>query len=506
MHILIASRTSDLARIQAYQVGDALIKLHPHLKIKYHFRQSLGDINQEDPLWAMPEKGVFTQDFREGLKLGHWDMVVHSWKDLPTEAFNGTEIVATLPRADKRDLFLLKSEHLSKIQKTGALTSYSSSPRRAHNLKKFFYSHFPASLNKVIFEPVRGNILTRITKLKQASHVDGIVVAKAALDRLLLTNNPEFAQNKKSLLSLLVGMKWQVLPLTLNPTAAAQGALAIEVAKDREDLLALLAPLNCKTTWNSVQKERAHLQALGGGCHQKLGISHIIREYGEFTFVRGESPDGKSLDDNPFLPKTKIETFRRPYTPRKPWFQRERLPVQIPKGVNAHFVARSFALPEEVVLPEEDLIWTSGVKTWQDLAKRGLWVHGCSESLGEHEAMGLDALFAKPVWAKWTHNQSGPCEWGQRVDSYQLHPLSIQEDLSDYQEFFWMSGTQFELALQHFPQILKARHFCGPGRTFTLISKVLKEHKVKETQLQALPHFEAWLQLVKEAQNESHPI
>jgi len=504
--ILIASRTSDLARIQAYQVGEALKKTHSHLKVQYHFRQSLGDINQEDPLWAMPEKGVFTQDFREGLLQGRWDIVVHSWKDLPTEKFTATEIVATLPRADRRDLFLLKTANLAKVQKNGRLTVFSSSPRRAHNLNKFFHSHFPASLNKVIFEPVRGNILTRVTKLKQSPDVDGIIVAKAALDRLLLTENPEFSQNKKSLLSLLAGMKWQVLPLTLNPTAAAQGALAIEVAKDRQDLMTLLAPLNCKSTWTAVHKERDHLQALGGGCHQKLGISHIIREYGEFTFVRGESPDGRCLDDNSFHPKTKIQGLKCPYSPREPWFQRERLSVQIPNGVNAHFVARGFALPENILLPDEDLLWASGLKTWQDLAKRGLWVHGCSESLGEHETMGLDALFTKPVWAKWTHDQSGPCDWGQRVDSYRLHPLSIQEDLGAYQEFFWMSGTQFQLALQHFPQILKARHFCGPGRTFTLISKVLNEHKVKSTQLQALPHYEAWLQLVKEAKNESHPI
>ena len=104
MRVTIASRRSDLARIQAYEVGKALQAAHPQLEIKYSFHESLGDKNQKDPLWQMPEKGVFTQDFREGLSRGEFDLVVHSWKDLAIEEDQETEIVATLPRADQRDL------------------------------------------------------------------------------------------------------------------------------------------------------------------------------------------------------------------------------------------------------------------------------------------------------------------------------------------------------------------------------------------------------------------
>ena len=102
MRLTIASRRSELARIQAYQVGDALLQAHPQLEIKYSFHESLGDRNQNDPLWQMPEKGVFTQDFREGLLRGDFDLVVHSWKDLAIEFDPETEIVATLPRAKIR--------------------------------------------------------------------------------------------------------------------------------------------------------------------------------------------------------------------------------------------------------------------------------------------------------------------------------------------------------------------------------------------------------------------
>ena len=70
MRVTIASRRSDLARIQAYQVGDALRAAHPQIEINYSFHESLGDKNLSDPLWKMPEKGVFTRDFREGLLCG----------------------------------------------------------------------------------------------------------------------------------------------------------------------------------------------------------------------------------------------------------------------------------------------------------------------------------------------------------------------------------------------------------------------------------------------------
>src|SRR5467141_2150107 len=106
MHVTIASRRSDLARIQAYQVGEALATAHPQIEIKYSFHESVGDRNQNDPLWQMPEKGVFTQDFREGLLRGDFDLVVHSWKDLAIEEYLETEVAATLPRADARDLLL----------------------------------------------------------------------------------------------------------------------------------------------------------------------------------------------------------------------------------------------------------------------------------------------------------------------------------------------------------------------------------------------------------------
>ncbi|MGZ3731793.1 MAG: hydroxymethylbilane synthase, partial [Bdellovibrionota bacterium] len=85
MKVRIAARRSDLARLQAYQVGAALRKHHRGLEIEFLFKESLGDKNQSDALWKMPARGVFTEDFVADLREGRTDLVVHSWKDLPTE-------------------------------------------------------------------------------------------------------------------------------------------------------------------------------------------------------------------------------------------------------------------------------------------------------------------------------------------------------------------------------------------------------------------------------------
>src|SRR5262252_5744243 len=212
MRVTIASRRSDLARIQAYQVGAALRTAHPQIAINYSFHESLGDKNMTDPLWKMPEKGVFTQDFREGLLRGDFDLVVHSWKDLAIEEDPLTEIVATRPRADMRDLLLVPKSRWAQVERSGAMTILTSSPRRAHNLDSFLRDVLPAKVSELNFRNVRGNVPTRVRKLLE-SEVDGLTVAKAALDRLLEAAQAEFATTQEELRQALSRCRWMVLPL-----------------------------------------------------------------------------------------------------------------------------------------------------------------------------------------------------------------------------------------------------------------------------------------------------
>src|SRR5216684_591799 len=255
MRVTIASRRSDLARIQAYQVGEALEAAHPQIEINYSFHESLGDRNQNDPLWQMPEKGVFTQDFREGLLRGDFDLVVHSWKDLAIEEDPETEIAATLPRADARDLLLVREDRWPEVCRTGVMSILTSSPRRSYNLDSFLRGALPAKLRELNFVAVRGNVPTRVRKLFQ-SETDGLVVAKAAIDRLLEAKQGEFVATQEELRDALSRCRFIVLPLRANPSAPGQGALAIEIARQRRDLRDVLAPINCDETFAAVARER----------------------------------------------------------------------------------------------------------------------------------------------------------------------------------------------------------------------------------------------------------
>jgi hydroxymethylbilane synthase len=255
MRLVLAARRSELARIQALQVGHALEQANPQLTIEYSFHESLGDRNQNDPLWQMPEKGVFTQDLREGLIAGRYDLAVHSWKDLAIEDDGATEIAATLPRADMRDLLLIRADRWSEIARTGRLKILTSSPRRSFNLDSFLPRALPAKIGELIFEPVRGNVPTRVRKMWEPG-ADGLIVAKAAIDRLLETDCAEFAETKSALRDVLWKCRWMVLPLRANPAAPAQGALAVEIKSERAELRQLLASINCAATFQAALRWR----------------------------------------------------------------------------------------------------------------------------------------------------------------------------------------------------------------------------------------------------------
>lgn len=495
MGLLIGARKSDLARLQAYQVGAQIKAKNPNLAIDYQFRASLGDINQSDPLWKMPEKGVFTEDFRKGLLEGQWDMVVHSWKDLPIESSPGTEIVATLPRADMRDLFLFKESHWERVKGKKELHILSSSPRRSYNLNFFFADYFPVPLKNTQFHNVRGNILTRIKKLFADDSVDGLILAKAAIDRLLSAEQAEFAEGQREIRELLKQCRWQVLPLSENPTAAAQGALAVEILSSRDDLKMVLKGINCENTWKAVLVERAILKSHGGGCHQKIGVSHLVRNFGEITYLRGETESKQVLSAEEF--KTVSHSFQNPFFHDEAWFERETIPYDVPSGVNAHFIARSNALPADYTPAPGDIVWTAGLKTWKSLAKRGVWVHGTSDSLGEKETMGIEVLTEKLHWAKWSHNETPASQWAKAIPTYRLRAKETFPNLHQYAEFYWTSGSQFLQAIKIDPAVLNAKHFCGPGNTFTIISEQLKKHKISLLPT-IVPSYSLWARMAKE--------
>ncbi|MCQ8811688.1 hypothetical protein NQU36_27290, partial [Escherichia coli] len=84
---------------------------------------------------------------------------------------------------------------------------------------------------------------------------------------------------------------------------------------------------------------------------------------------------------------------------------------------------------------------TAGVSSWTRLAKRGFWVNGCSDALGEQESENIDSLMGRtPNWVKVTHKEGHA--YGDRplLATYQLKPTSQPPDLKGKTHFYWMSA------------------------------------------------------------------
>ena len=478
MRVKVASRRSDLARLQAQVVGNALKNAHPGLTVEFHYRESLGDVNQNDPLWKMPERGVFTEDFRAGLTSGEWDMVVHSWKDLPVEERADTQIAATLPRAGARDLFLLRKDSRASMALAGGkLRVLSSSPRRKYNLESCLVRLLPFAEVELEFLSVRGNVPTRLEKLLRGDG-DALVMAKAALDRLLSAEAEEFRPTRELLRSMLERLDWMVMPLSVNPAAAAQGALAVEIKRGRVDLLNLFTSIHCADTYADVVLEREILAKHGGGCHQKIGASVFRTEMGRVLSLRGVREDGQVLNefrvlDGKEIPPARADAFFPRREELSAFFERKELASLPTKPEGPLVVAKSEAMPQSWVFGDATILWTAGLTTWERLAKRGHWVNGTFDGLGEADPGIGNLLGEAHSFTKLSHTRGEKGFARALLGTYELLERDSVPDLRGRTHFFWMSGSQFDVAIRRFPEIGSAVHASGPGHTHRHLRSVL---------------------------------
>jgi hydroxymethylbilane synthase len=119
------------------------------------------------------------------------------------------------------------------------------SPRRACQLR--------AARPDVDVLDVRGNVDTRLRKLA-AGEFDALVLAAAGMIRLGRADE---------------ATEW-LDPMVMVP-AVAQGAIAVEVRANDQEILDLVAPLDHAPTAAAITAERAFLARLGAGCTAAVG-------------------------------------------------------------------------------------------------------------------------------------------------------------------------------------------------------------------------------------------
>ena len=263
--LVIATRESRLALWQAEHVK-ALLEQRGH-QVSLLGMTTRGDQILDRSLSKVGGKGLFVKELEVALEEGHADLAVHSLKDVPMDLPEGFALACVLDREDPRDAFVSnRFGTLADLPQQAVVGT--SSLRRVVMLR---------SLRPDLkIEPLRGNLDTRLRKLDDG-HYDAIVLAAAGLKRLGLEQRIRQAFEPE-----------QMLP------AAGQGALGIEVRKDRADLLEILAPLANQTTWLAVSAERAVSRAMGGSCSMPLAaFATFSGEYLQLRAAWGD-PDAAS--------------------------------------------------------------------------------------------------------------------------------------------------------------------------------------------------------------------
>ncbi len=470
--IRILSRNSNLAKIQARLVADEIREKYPDINVTHSYRDTKGDIDLTTPLSKMPEQGVFTSDLRDALLNDETDMVVHSWKDLPIEMPKGTNIVSTLARSDSRDILFFKKDSIKK----NSLKIYSSSPRRERNLSLSLPHLLPWKISKTEFHPLRGNIQTRFSKFLN-DPLDGVVIAKAAIDRL--SEDEDFVELYKKNSN---SFSWMILPNSINPCAPGQGALAIEVAENNEFANSIAASINNESDFDAVSRERKILSQYGGGCHQKIGISIRKINLGEITNIIGLTEEGIELKESTFkqIPKLKVEqkvNKNKIFPTEKEesvFFERKfiqstlkKIEAMENKGI---FISRQDALLDGIRINSSNILWTGGVETWKKLAAKGYWINGTSDSLGKNNEPPC-TIFDDLDWLNFTHDRNQEKSSMEKFISYELIPRKDEIKMKDKQYFYWMSGSAFEYALELYPNIIEANHACGLGASYDIIDR-----------------------------------
>lgn len=468
MHIKIGSRKSDLAVMQAKSVGDALKNAFPATQVSHLLKPSLGDLNQDINLSQTDSKGVFTTDLLDLLTERECDLLVHSWKDLPIDENPKSEVIGTLPREDSRDLLFLKKKSLGK-EKICILTS---SPRRVYNISEFGKELFPNV--EFSFKEVRGNIPTRFEKFISIDEADGFIVAIAAVKRLF--DWESFNLNNPGLWGRLNECShWAVLPESICPSAAAQGALAIEIARGAS-IKQEVESISCSRSFSEIREERLIHKSHGGGCHLALGVTHKKLNAGDLTIVGG-SPNGTPIKTISFRPRrgdypTKISSDELWVSSTGLRYSREKLSCSIPeaKGGRVLVFTREDSVPSDFIFQDDDLIFCSGVQTWKKLSKRGLWVNGCFDSLGVSQYPELFDRGRKRYW--FTRSGVAAPRDFELVESYSLTWEMTNCYFKEKTYYAWMSGELLKECLEKYSFLANKMHFVGLGRSSDVLSEL----------------------------------
>ena len=224
------------------------------------------------PLRQLGGVGVFAARLRHALLDGEVDLVVHSFKDLPTQPVEGLEVICVPPREDPRDALCARDSLTLADLPEGARVG-TGSPRRAAQLL--------AARPDLEVVDLRGNVPTRLARVR------GLEAVGVGTDEPVAPSRADAAGDLDAVVLALSGLRRlglehcasEVLDLETMLPAPAQGALAVEAraGEDSVELARAVAALDDEPTRLAVTAERALMARLGAGCAAPVGAWAHLR-------------------------------------------------------------------------------------------------------------------------------------------------------------------------------------------------------------------------------------
>lgn len=267
--LIIATRGSKLALWQSEHIKSVLEAQHPGLEVSLKIVITSGDKILDVPLANIGGKGLFLKEIEETMLRGEAHIAVHSLKDVPTQMPKELVLAAVTKREDVRDAMLSETYADIASLPEKAVVGTSSLRRRMQVL---------TLRPDLIIKDLRGNVDTRIRKLKEGEY-DAIILASAGINRLGLTESVA-----------------HVYPIALDEMVPAmgQGALGIEAINDPE-VLAIVRGLQDEYSVIETTIEREFVDTLEGGCQVPIGISATVAEGRILTRATLGMPDGSEI-------------------------------------------------------------------------------------------------------------------------------------------------------------------------------------------------------------------
>ena len=249
--IIIGSRGSKLALLYAQMAKDKIIE-NTELEdddILIKPITTKGDLIKNKRLSEFGGKGLFSSNIEKELLNKNIDIAIHALKDMPALESKGLMTETFLERNDPREILLsIGKKKFSELNLKSIIGT--SSYRREFQIKKM--------RPDIVCKLIRGNIDTRIKKLKEGTY-DAIVLSYAGIKCLNLDNE----------ISEIFSID-KIIP------SAGQGIIALQSREKDNKIISILKKINHSETYKKAHAERNILKVLEGDCETAVGAHATI--------------------------------------------------------------------------------------------------------------------------------------------------------------------------------------------------------------------------------------